>query len=391
MTEKAFTLLCNVDGKSGRKIIPYPHNPHHNPEAKYWEEMTVAQRLEQIQSDLTDDEISLLQSSLSSICGTDMDKAGLFDVLRWWALGGYTMDGLYETGDQFKIPSGQSNFARCFFEEALSTHNLSYSFNTTVMSIQDRGNSVVVNRAWLAKRLICTIPLNVLQKVRFEPALSPSKIAAIRPGHVNQGSKFHLEISAPALRSWACSSWPPTRLYHGAGDGLTPEGNTHLVCFGSNKYFVTPERDARNFVADCKKLHDMEVRKTVSHHRLVYKEVSPIMQSSSSARFGITGPQTHSRKAHGVCSHPVLLSTISNPFSNGLEISFLQVLTGLWVGVDSLMAQSNGAGWLQKRFLLTSALLGEKPRSSVLQHGPYATLVASMNLMQLSIVLQVAS
>ncbi|KAL4868320.1 hypothetical protein BDV12DRAFT_186001 [Aspergillus spectabilis] len=203
------TVLCNVDGKSGREAIPYPHNPHHKPEAKHWEQMSVAQRLEQIESDLTND---------------DIDKAGLFDVLRWRALSGYTMDGRYETGGQFKIPTGQSTFARCFFEEALQTHDLAYSFNTAVASIQD-----------LADRVIK---------------------AAARHGHVNQGAKFHLEVLSSGLQTF-CS---------GSEGGLTSQGNTHIVCFGWNKDFPTPEQDARDFVADCGKLHTMEVRKTVWHN-----------------------------------------------------------------------------------------------------------------------------
>lgn len=264
MTEKAFTMLCNVDGKMGREIIPFPHDAHHNPKARQWEAMSVAQRLEQIKPDLTDDEALILQARLSSIYGADMDKAGLLDVIRWWALGGYTMDGLYETGDEFKIPTGQSSFARCFFDEALQTRNLAYSFNTPVSSVEDQGSQVVVNGTWAARRLISTIPLNVLQHVRFQPPLSPDKMAATQPGNINQGAKVHLEVGGADLRSWSSATFPVERVCSAFGDGLTPSGNTHVVCFGSNKQFSTPEEDAQSFVADCKKLNDVDVKKTVS-------------------------------------------------------------------------------------------------------------------------------
>ncbi|OJJ56547.1 hypothetical protein ASPSYDRAFT_182263 [Aspergillus sydowii CBS 593.65] len=263
MTEKAFRMLCDVDGRLGRRVMPYPHDPHYSSEAKQWETLSVAQRLEQIKADLTNDEVSLLMSSLSSICGASMDKAGFFDVLRWWALGGYTMDGVYETGDQFKFAAGQSSFARCFFDEAMRTNNLTYAFNTTITSVQDQKNRVVVNGNWSAKRVICTVPLNVLHKVRFEPTLSPNKMAV---ANINQGAKFHLEVAGPALRSWSGAAWPVNRLCHGSGDGLTPEDNTHLVLFGSNKDFSAPELDGRDFVDDCKDLHDMDVKKTIWHN-----------------------------------------------------------------------------------------------------------------------------
>ncbi|KAF4963193.1 hypothetical protein FSARC_8771 [Fusarium sarcochroum] len=266
MTEKAFRLLCDVDGRLGREVMPYPHDPHFNPKVKQWEEISVAQRLDQIRPDLTDDEATILQARLSSIYGTDMDKAGLFEVLRWWALGGYTTDSLYETGDEFKIPTGQSSFARCFFGEALRTEHLSYSFNTAVKTIEDKGDQVLVNQTWEAKRLICTVPLNVLEHIRFESALSPTKTVAMRLRNINHGAKFHFEVWGTALRSWASTCFPVTRSCSAFGDGLTPRGNTHVVSFGSNKRFSTPEKDARSYIADCKKLHDMDVEKTIWHN-----------------------------------------------------------------------------------------------------------------------------
>lgn len=264
MLGKAFTLLCNVDGRLGREIIPFPHNPHHNCDAEKWEKMSVLQRLDEVKTDLSTQETSLLQSFLSSICGSEMKDVGFFDVLRWWALGGYSVDGLYETGDDYKILEGQSRFAQYFFDEALQTRNLSYSFDTRVTSIVDQGSLVTVNENWHAKRLICTVPLNVLHGIRFSPPLSQSKIAALSPGNINKGSKFHLEVSGSQLRPWAGAYWPVERLFHASGDSRTPDRNTHIVCFGTTGPFPTPEEDARTFVADCERLHSMTVKKTVS-------------------------------------------------------------------------------------------------------------------------------
>lgn len=268
-----------------------------------------------------------------------MNKAGFFDVLRWWALGGYTMDGVYETGDQFKIAAGQSSFARCFFDEAMRTNNLTYAFNTTTTSVQDQTNRVVVNSNWSAKRVICTVPLNVLHKVRFEPTLSPNKMAV---ANINQGAKFHLEVAGPALRSWSGAAWPVKRLCHGSGDGLTADGNTHLVFFGSNKDFSSPELDGHDFVADCKDLHDMDVKKTVSSplRRILYQETDNLI------RYGTIGAKIPLQKVHGVCSPRTPASSTSRRFSSELATSFSQTRTGQWVGGGLLMVQSNEAHWL---------------------------------------------
>lgn len=264
MAEKAFTELCNVDGCVGRSIIPFPHDPHHNPDSKKWENVSIAQRIEQVQSKLTADETDILRAFLSSIVGSSMEAAGMFDVLRWWALGGYTMEGLYETGDDFKLLTGQSSFSLRFLDESLQTGNLQYSFNTAVLSVQDLGDKVVVNDTWTAKRAVCTIPLNVLPHVRFEPMLDHSKIEATRHGNINHGAKVHLEASGTDLRSWSGTSWPPARLFNASGDGLTPAGNAHIVCFGANAPALGPSEDAHDFVADVQRVQNMDVKKIVS-------------------------------------------------------------------------------------------------------------------------------
>lgn len=266
MTEKAFRILCDVDGKLGKKVIPYPHNPHHNPSAKSWESLTLAQRLSDIQSLVTAPELSILKARLSSITGGNFEKASFFDILRWWALGGYTMDGLYETGDDYKLRKGQSHFARCFFDEALDTGRLSYQFGSVVESVADEGDGVVVNGKWRAKRVVCTIPLNVLRDVRFDPPLKEEKLKAAELGNVNHGAKVHLEVSGAKHRAWSCAIYPVNRVCSASGDGFTPNGNTHIVCFGANTDFEKAEDDAISFGEDARKWNEMNIVKTVSSH-----------------------------------------------------------------------------------------------------------------------------
>ncbi|KAI6779865.1 uncharacterized protein J7T54_001953 [Emericellopsis cladophorae] len=50
-----------------------------------------------------------------------------------------------------------------------------------------------------------------------------------------------------------------------SGDGLTPAGNTHFVCFDCNEKFGSPKDDDRSFAADCKHVHDMDILKTIWH------------------------------------------------------------------------------------------------------------------------------
>ncbi|KAJ4177001.1 hypothetical protein NW767_015260 [Fusarium falciforme] len=270
LISKTFELLCDVDGKAGRDIIPFPHNPHLNPEARKWEKLSVADRLGQIASQLTEMELAILKATIVGITGNTLEASGFFDVLRWWALSGYTCEGLGGYTETFKLMLGQSDMVRRFFEEAVATGNLAYALGTHVTSIADQGNYVVAKtrsgEGFAGTRFVCTLPLNVLRDVQFEPALSATKQAAVAEGHINFGAKMHLEAAGTDLRTWIGASWPPERVLTGLGDGITPAGNTHVVLFGLNKDMPSQEDDARDFIADAERLRPMVVKQAIWHN-----------------------------------------------------------------------------------------------------------------------------
>lgn len=147
----------------------------------------------------------------------------------------------------WKFKNGQSSFAIRFFQEALATRRLDYAFNSPVSHIKDTGREVEVTTReglrYSAARLISAVPLNVLGGVTFEPPLSEGKKAAIAIGHVNQCVKVHAEISNKDLRSWTGVTYPHNELMYALGDGTTPAGNTHVVCFGGDNKHIDPEVD----------------------------------------------------------------------------------------------------------------------------------------------------
>lgn len=248
--------------------MPYPHDPHHNPDVEVYESLSAAQRIDQIKSSLSEIELATLKASIAAISGNTMENTGLFDLLRWWALSGYSAAGVFEFTETYKIAAGQSAFARKIFEEALSTGNLHYTMDTAISSVTDKGNVVEVSmpgRKWLGKKLVCTIPLNVLSQIHFEPPLPFKKQEAIEKGHVNYGAKVHLETEGVDLRSWCGASWPSERIFSCHGDGLTRDKNAHVVCFASNKEYATPQGNAEDFIKEFKNLSSRQIQKVVSH------------------------------------------------------------------------------------------------------------------------------
>ena len=60
--ESALPKFVNIDGDHGKKVMPEPHNEFHNPEAATFDALSVADRVKQIEHDLSPDERTALLS-----------------------------------------------------------------------------------------------------------------------------------------------------------------------------------------------------------------------------------------------------------------------------------------------------------------------------------------
>ncbi|KAL5593004.1 hypothetical protein FOBRF1_012106 [Fusarium oxysporum] len=269
IVDGVFQKFCNVDGKLGRELIPFPHNPHHNPKVAEYDMMSAADRIKEIRPTLSDFEVAILEANLGAISGNDMKTTGFFDILRWWALCNYTTTGLADLTETYKIAAGQSEFATAFFKEGLGTGNLSYLFDVQVSSVKDHGNMVTLStingERFVGNRIICTVPLNILQNMEFNPHLNKDKQDAAQRGHIGFGAKFHLEARGNTLRSWLGAASSDSRVLTIRGDGITPAGNTHVVCFAISST-SQPKADAVDFIEHARNVHDMNIKQLVWHN-----------------------------------------------------------------------------------------------------------------------------
>jgi monoamine oxidase len=204
-------------------------------------------RINEIALTLSPQERAVLEASILLASGGTLETTSFHEFMHWWAMCGYTYQGWLDLLITWKFRAGQSTFARKFFDEALATKRLSYAFNTPVKHIKDTGDSVEIasrsGQTFRALRVISAMPLNVLGNVTFDPPLPAGKQAAISIGHVNQTIKVHAEISNQDLRSWTGITYPHNQLHYAIGDGTTPAGNTHIVCFGGQNKHMDPEAD----------------------------------------------------------------------------------------------------------------------------------------------------
>ncbi|OAA60376.1 amine oxidase [Niveomyces insectorum RCEF 264] len=276
LAQRGWDLFVNVDGNNCRTICPLPHAQLDNIEidrkaVEKWDAYSCWDRYLEIKDQLSAEEDGLLRSLLLHISGgeDDLKNSSLWDMIRSHALGFYDFANFGPVWLLYKLRTGQSGLARRMFREAVD-HGLEYAFQTHVAAItQANGLTHVLTRGgerFTARKLVCTVPLNALNSVRFDPPLSPLRQEAIRVGHVNRMAKIHAVVQGPGLASWNGVCYPSPLMYC-YGDGLLPNGDTHLVAFGCDeRRNMVPERDPERVVDTFKKFHEMDVKKLVFHN-----------------------------------------------------------------------------------------------------------------------------
>lgn len=264
----ALKKIVNVDGNLGKDVVPFPHSAAAiEPRARKYDHMSVADRLKEIGDDLTPNERACVEAFVLLCSGGTLETTSFYEFLHWWALCEYSYEGCINYLVHYKFHKGQSSFAIRFFQEALSTGNLAYTFNSPVATIQESSDGVKVttrdNRQFSARKMVSAIPLNVLNDVKFDPPLSPGKSKAASTGHVNQCVKVHAEVAEKDLRSMTCISYPHNSLIYGLADGTTPAGNTHIVAFGGTHNHFHPEDSVKHTIAAFKGFSPMTVQRLV--------------------------------------------------------------------------------------------------------------------------------
>ncbi|KAI5478713.1 hypothetical protein MNV49_004638 [Pseudohyphozyma bogoriensis] len=240
--ESALNKFCNIDLNASNTLLAIPSHFPTGPFVdqdlvKKYDAMSVADRFAECKqlNLLSDLEVKCLAPWASRKFGARLDKCGLIDLIKWYRFGNGSCAFLGTTTSKFKLRSGQSHFARCIFEEALETKNLSYAFDAPVSEIIDKQGSVEVvtsKGTFTAPKVVVTTPMNVTNKIKFSPPLSPLRKEAFSVGQVNFGHKIHSVIANPALRSKGWSAFDtrnPIPLASAFGDQVINNGKSAVV------------------------------------------------------------------------------------------------------------------------------------------------------------------
>ncbi|KAJ4309940.1 hypothetical protein N0V84_011232 [Fusarium piperis] len=186
----------------------------------------------------------LFDAMVSSFGSAPGSECGFTEALRWYALGGHTMDGVFELAGVYKLgKGGMSSLARAILDE----YHGNLLFNTVLEKVEQSSTSVTLTakngKKIRASQVISTIPLNCLSDISFTPSLSPLRQEAIRAGHINQDAKIHfkLGLTEPGWFSMASgygnSPWCFSFSDH---NGTAKKEGTYCIGFGYNGHLTDP-------------------------------------------------------------------------------------------------------------------------------------------------------
>ncbi|KAK4494257.1 hypothetical protein PRZ48_014555 [Zasmidium cellare] len=258
-----------IDGLTARELVPFPHDPS-RPGVQAWEKydhLSMRDRLEQL--DWSDEDRDIVEGSFNAAGLAPGRDIAFTAALKWWALGGYDLQGFAATAASFKLgQGGMTGLAR----RVLAEYNGDRLFGAAVKKIEQQGEGVKIHlddgKTIAARRVVCTIPLNCLKDIEFDPPMSALRQEAFEEGHINRGTKFHFHIDqvTPGWASGAVDDSNNDFLFAMTDHNGTQASGTHCVAFGYSGHLPDPSDDKRVLSAFHQLKSDASVKGYLTHH-----------------------------------------------------------------------------------------------------------------------------
>ncbi|WP_263248008.1 flavin monoamine oxidase family protein [Saccharopolyspora rosea] len=165
-------------------------------------------------------------------------ESGLTQAMRWCAAASGDWRLLHEATSGYRLTAGTAALARAIAHDG----NAEIHLGTPVTAIRQAGSGAVVTTAdgqrFTARRVVCTLPLNVLDTIEFLPDLPEPKLAANAERTASQGLKTWIRVRGEVepFTAYAPDDHPLTF----ARPEYTVDGDTILVAFGTRADRLSP-------------------------------------------------------------------------------------------------------------------------------------------------------
>lgn len=154
--------------------------------------MTAADRMRTV--DLPTFERTALTGIIETMSNAPLAQTSYVEMLRWYALPGWNIGGVFDSQARYKLKAGTAHLIDRIAKDGRAQIRL----NTPVTQIaQDAAGVTVTTQSGerlRARTLILAVPMNVLKRLQFSPALSSDKIAASNEEHTGVGQKLYVSV-----------------------------------------------------------------------------------------------------------------------------------------------------------------------------------------------------
>jgi monoamine oxidase len=232
-------LMSAVEGiyayfAEARKLWERPYD------AKYtWNQLSAVDAMSATdryaQLSLTPLQRTVVDAYIAGISHTTSDKASYADVLRWWSLPGWELSQFSDSLGRYTFKNGTISLINAMIADGQPEVRLS----TPVAKVEDKGDRVPITTqpgdTIVAGAVIVAVPMNVLPRIAFSPALDPALVAAAKETHTGSGMKVFVRTKGKL---------PVEGKYTGIADSHQPlslvttyakaDDHTLFACFGSD-------------------------------------------------------------------------------------------------------------------------------------------------------------
>lgn len=190
-------------GDSGR-ILPRPDLVSTDATFAEADKLTLQQALDAL--NLSADERQANEAAWVGHCNGPLDQVGFAAAVRWTAATSGAWEVMHEASAIYRLKEGNDQLANAIAGDVQGEIRL----NAPVRTIAHDHNGVTVTledgQQLRARRVIVTVPLNILHELDVQPALSQTKRELSRAGTASQGVKLWIRVKGPIKPFFAYSS-----------------------------------------------------------------------------------------------------------------------------------------------------------------------------------------
>lgn len=184
--------------------MPRPDQVTQTDEYAQLDQRTLQEALDAL--NLDDNERDANEAAWVGHCNAPLDQVGYSAALRWTAATAGSWHQMHEASSIYRLKHGNDQLVQAIANDVKGEIRL----NTRVSAIRhdQQGVEVTTEHGTVieAKRVIVTVPLNILHDLQIEPALSQGKLEASKVTTASQGLKVWIKVKGPIEPFFAYST-----------------------------------------------------------------------------------------------------------------------------------------------------------------------------------------